>query len=30
MFLGLIHFDNPGLDVVKYKPIGVMQPAEQA
>lgn len=30
MFLGLFHFDNPGLDAVKYKPRDVMQPAEQA
>lgn len=30
MLLGLFHFDNPGLDAVKYRPIDVMQPAEQA
>lgn len=30
MLLGLFHFDNPGLDAVKYKPIDVKQPAEQA
>lgn len=30
MLLGLFHFDNPGLDAVKYQPVDVMQPAEQA
>lgn len=30
MLLGLFHFDNPGLDAVKFKPIDVRQPAEQA
>jgi len=30
MFLGLFHFDNPGLDAVKFTPIDVMQPVEQA
>ena len=30
MLLGLFHFDNPGLDAVKYTPRDVMQPAEQA
>lgn len=30
MLLGLFHFDNPGLDAVKYEPRDVMQPAEQA
>jgi hypothetical protein len=30
MLLGLFHFDNPGLDAVKYQPIDVMQPAPQA
>lgn len=30
MFLGLFHFDNPGLDAVKFTPIDVMQPGEQA
>lgn len=29
MLLGLFHFDNPGLDAVKYKPIDVMAAAEQ-
>ncbi len=29
MLLGLFHFDNPGLDAVKYTPRDVMQPAEQ-
>lgn len=29
MFIGLWHFDNPGLDAVKYTPIDVMKPAEQ-
>lgn len=30
MLLGLFHFDNPGLDAVKFTPIDVMQPKEQA
>lgn len=30
MFLGMFHFDNPGLDAVKYTPLDVMKPAEQA
>lgn len=30
MLLGLFHFDNPGLDAVKYTPRDVMQPPEQA
>ena len=30
LLLGLWHFDNPGLDAVKYTPIDVMKPAEQA
>ena len=30
MLIGLWHFDNPGLDAVKYTPIDVMKPAEQA
>jgi len=30
MLLGLFHFDNPGLDAVKYTPLDVMKPAEQA
>lgn len=30
MLLGLFHFDNPGLDAVKYTPRDVMQPAGQA
>lgn len=30
MLLGLFHFDNPGMDAVKYRPRDVMQPAEQA
>jgi hypothetical protein len=30
MLLGLFHFDNPGLDAVRYQPLDVMQPAEQA
>lgn len=30
MLLGLFHFDNPGLDAVKFTPRDVMQPAEQA
>lgn len=30
MLLGLFHFDNPGLDAVKYRPIDVMQPTQQA
>ncbi|MBL8519599.1 MAG: hypothetical protein JNK75_02920, partial [Betaproteobacteria bacterium] len=29
MFLGLWHFDNPGLDAVKFKPIDITGPAEQ-
>ena len=29
MLLGLFHFDNPGLDAVKYTPLDVMQPAPQ-
>jgi hypothetical protein len=29
MLIGLWHFDNPGLDAVKVKPIDVMRPAEQ-
>lgn len=29
MLLGLFHFDNPGLDAVKYTPLDVMKPAEQ-
>ena len=29
MLIGLWHFDNPGLDAVKYTPIDVMKPAEQ-
>lgn len=29
MFIGLWHFDNPGLDAVKYTSIDVMKPAEQ-
>lgn len=29
MLLGLFHFDNPGLDAVKYTPRDVMQPDEQ-
>lgn len=30
MLLGLFHFDNPGLDAVKFTPIDVMQPPSQA
>lgn len=30
MLLGLFHFDNPGLDAVRYEPIDVMQPEAQA
>lgn len=30
MLLGLFHFDNPGLDAIKYKPLDVMQPEAQA
>jgi hypothetical protein len=30
LLLGLFHFDNPGLDAVKYQPIDVLQPAPQA
>lgn len=30
MLLGLFHFDNPGLDAVKYTPLDVTQPAPQA
>lgn len=30
MLIGLWHFDNPGLDAVRFKPIDVMRPAEQA
>lgn len=30
LLLGLFHFDNPGLDAVKYQPLDVMQPAPQA
>lgn len=30
LLLGLFHFDNPGLDAVKYTPLDVMQPAPQA
>lgn len=30
MLLGLFHFDNPGLDAVRYTAIDVMQPAVQA
>lgn len=29
LLLGLFHFDNPGLDAVKFTPRDVMQPAEQ-
>ena len=29
LLLGLFHFDNPGLDAVKYTPIDVMKPAQQ-
>lgn len=30
MLLGLFHFDNPGLDAVKYEPIDVMGTEQQA
>jgi uncharacterized protein YgfB (UPF0149 family) len=30
LMLGLFHFDNPGFDAVKYTPIDVMQPKQQA
>lgn len=30
LMLGLFHFDNPGLDAVKYQPLDVMQPGPQA
>lgn len=30
LFLGLFHFDNPGLDAVKYKPLDVLSPESQA
>lgn len=30
MLLGLFHFDNPGLDAVRYTPTDVLQPAAQA
>jgi len=30
MLLATFHFDNPGLDAVKYTPIDVMQPEQQA
>jgi hypothetical protein len=30
MLLGLFHFDNPGLDAVRYEPLDVMQPQAQA
>jgi hypothetical protein len=30
MLLGLFHFDNPGLDAVRYEPLDVMQPGSQA
>ncbi|MGE3450328.1 MAG: DUF5694 domain-containing protein [Burkholderiales bacterium] len=30
LLLGLFHFDNPGLDAVKYKPIDVLQAEPQA
>ena len=29
MLIGLFHFDNPGLDAVKYTPIDVMKPEQQ-
>lgn len=29
MLIGLFHFDNPGLDAVKYTPIDVMKPEKQ-
>jgi len=28
MLIGLFHFDNPGLDAVKFTPIDVMQPKQ--
>lgn len=30
MLLGLFHFDNPGLDAVRYEPLDVMQAQSQA
>lgn len=30
MLLGLFHFDNPGRDAVKYRPLDVLQPEPQA
>lgn len=30
MLLGLFHFDNPGGDAVKYRPLDVMRPQSQA
>jgi hypothetical protein len=30
MLLGLFHFDNPGMDAVRYEPLDVMQPQPQA
>jgi len=30
MLLGLFHFDNPGLDAVRYESLDVMQPGSQA
>jgi hypothetical protein len=30
MLLGLFHFDNPGLDAVKYQPVDVTSPEHQA
>jgi len=30
MLLGLFHFNNPGLDAVKYEPVDVMKPEQQA
>jgi Family of unknown function (DUF5694) len=30
LLLGLFHFDNPGLDAVRYTPLDVLQPAAQA
>ena len=30
LLLGLFHFDNPGLDAVRYTPLDVMQPQAQA
>lgn len=29
LLLGLFHFDNPGLDAVKYKPVDVLRPDSQ-